>query len=138
MKVILSILLLFLLTSYTTQENNVEGLKIKFKKVTNVYSMPKGPGAIEIFPSEGMIFKMVQLTLSNEGTKECRFNFKEVYISTQKDSLYSFSFFYGFSSSKTKINPQKKIDRIVYFEFPENENPKELFIEDKVFKIVVE
>jgi hypothetical protein len=138
MKVILPIILIFLLTSFRIQENNVDGLKIKFRKVANVYSMPSGPGGIQMFPSEGMTFKMLKLILSNDGTKDCTFNFNDVYISTKKDSLYSFSFFYGFSNPETKIKPQKEIDRIVYFEFPEDENPKELFIEDKRYKIKVE
>lgn len=138
-KVILPIILIFLLTSFKIRENNLDGLKIKIRKVTNVYSLPSRENSNwQIFPNDGMTFKMLKLTLSNEGNKDCTFNFKDTYISTQKDSLYRFSCFYGFSSSETKIKPHKEITRIVYFEFPESENPKELFIEDKRFKIEVE
>lgn len=139
LKIIVPVLAILLLTGFTIQENNVDGLKIKFRKMTNVYTMPsKNNGDWPIYPNEGMTFKMLKLTLLNEGDKECTFNFKDTYISSQKDSLYRFSFFYGFSDAKTKIKPKKEISRIVYFEFPENENPKELFIEDKRFKIEVE
>lgn len=141
LKIILPTLLIFLLTSFRNQENNIEGLKIKFNKVSNVafsdiYNKDFGSFPVGKF-REGN-YKMLKLTLSNEGNKDCTFNFKDTYISTQKDSLYRFSFFYGYSLFKTKIKPQKEITRIAYYEFPDNDNPKELFIEDRRFTIKVE
>ena len=141
-KIIASTLLIFLITSFKNQENNIEGLKIKFTKVTDVSftnvnsSTSFNSNNFGKFP-EGN-YKMLKVTLTNEGNKDCTFNFKDTYISTQKDSLYRFSFFYGYSGFKTHIKPQKEITRIAYYEFPEDENPKELFIEDKRFIIKVE
>lgn len=141
LKIILPTLLIFLLTSFRNQENDIEGLKIKFNKVSNVAFLDiynKDFGSFPVGKFREGNYKMLKLTLSNEGNKDCTFNFKDTYISTQKDSLYRFSFFYGYSLFKTKIKPKKEITRIAYYEFPEDDDPKDLFIEDRRFTIKVE
>ena len=151
MKSILLIILVFLITSFSVQENNIEGLKIRFKKVSEkeIIESPGGfysPGP-NIPPSyrppvhaiEGMKLVKLNLILKNEGTKDCNFNFDDVYISTEQDSLYQFDGFggnFGFNKSETVIKPQKEIKRIATFLFPENAKPKELFIENRRFKII--
>jgi hypothetical protein len=133
-------ILLLVITGFTVQENNVDGLSIKFRKVSEDYLKPGIPnGKYLVAPieaSQGMKFVKLKLTLKNEGQKDCVFDFADVYISTEKDSLYRFlEFQQYFVGTKTKIKPQKEIKRIVLFEFPEKEKPKELFIEDKRYKI---
>lgn len=140
MKSILSVITLFLILSFTFQENNVDGLTIKFRKVSEDYlipGIPNGPySSMPIGASDGMKFVKLHLTLKNESEKECLFDFNNVYISTEEDSLYIFYGFQGyFIRTKTIIKPNKEVKRIVLFEFPENAKPKELFIEDKRYLI---
>jgi hypothetical protein len=162
MKMIFYGLLLFLILSFTVQEYNVEGLNIEFKKVTyvslymydgqsltfgNNYSngtanslvITKAP---EI-PNEGFIFEKLKLILTNTGKADCMFDLNNVFISTKRDSLYPFSFTdnrlltrLGIKSQTIiKIEPNKSITKTIYFEFPDNEEPKELYIENRKFKI---
>ncbi|MEO8237209.1 MAG: hypothetical protein ABI793_05070 [Flavobacterium sp.] len=136
-------LLFFYLSFSYCQENNVEGLTIKFKKVSEDYmipGIPNGPyGSMPIAANEGMKFVKLKISMTNEGNINCIFNFDDVYISTEQDSLYRFYKFQGyFVNSITKIKPQKEISRILLFEFPDKMTPKELFIEDKRYKIIVE
>ncbi|MCR4032344.1 MULTISPECIES: hypothetical protein [Flavobacterium] len=132
-----------LFVSNLFSQSNVEGLTIKFKKISEDYIIPgqaNGPlGASLIEAREGMKFVKLKVTLKNEGTKNCVFNFEDVYISTEQDSLYRFHSFQGyFVSAATKIKPQKEIDRILLFEFDDKMTPKELFIEDKRYRIIQE
>ena len=133
-------LLLLVITGFTVQENNVDGLSIKFRKISEDYLKPGKPNGLflvePVEASQGMKFVKLKLTLKNEGQKDCVFDFADVYISTEKDSLYRFIEFQPyFTGTKTKIKPQKEIKRTVLFEFPEKSKPKELFIEDKRYKI---
>ena len=92
-KPILSVLLLFSIVSFTIQENNVDGLSVKFRSVSEDYlipGIPIGPPYYSTPPipsSEGMKFVKLKLTLKNDGSKDCLFNFDDVYISTENDSL---------------------------------------------------
>ena len=162
MKIILYGLLLFLILSFTTQEYNVESLNIEFKKVTyvslymydgqllaygnnyrngtaNSLMITKAP---EI-PHEGFIFEKLKLILTNTGKVDCMFDLNNVFISTKSDSLYPFSFTdnrlltrMGIRSQTTiTIEPNKSITKTIYFEFPDNEEPKELYIENRKFSI---
>ena len=135
MKPIVSLFLLFVFSGFVNPENNVAGLTVKFRKVSEDYIVPLA-GAIPIEAGAGMKFVKLKLTLRNEGTEDCTFNFEEVYISTEQDSLYRFFKFQGyFVKAQTRIKPKKDIDRMVIFEFPINAKPKELFIEDKKYAI---
>jgi hypothetical protein len=134
------LLVTFVFIGFTVQENNVDGLRIEFRKVSEDYvkpGIPNGPYPVAMIEaSEGMKFVKLKLTLKNVGKKTCVFDFADVYISTQKDSLYRFLEFQTyFVSTKTKIKPQKEIKRVILFEFPDHEKPKELFIEDKRYTI---
>lgn len=135
------VLALFIIAGFTVQENSVEGLTIQFRKISESSFIPGEPnGTIAVFPeeaSEGMKFVKLKLTLKNNGTKDCIFDFSDVYISNEQDTLYRFLKFQGyFTSTKTKIKPKKEIDRIILFEFPETSKPKELFIENKRYPII--
>ncbi|MEO7975843.1 hypothetical protein [Flavobacterium sp.] len=101
---------------------------------------PNGPyGLTPIAAIEGMKFVKLKISMKNEGTKNCLFNFDDVYISTGQDSLYRFYGFQGyFVNSNTKIKPQREITRTVIFDFPDGMKPKEMFIEDKRYKIIEE
>ena len=139
-----SFFLLFFYFSFSyCQENNVDGLTIKFNKVYEDYmipGIPNGPyGSFPIAAIEGMKFVKLKISMKNEGAKNCLFNFDDVYISTEQDSLYRFYGFQGyFVNSTTKIKPQKEITRTAIFEFPDGMTPKEMFIEDKRYKIIEE
>ncbi len=145
-------LLIFLVLSFTVQEYNVEGLNIEFKKVTYVslymYDGQRAANTLMItktpeIPHEGFIFEKLKLILTNTGKADCIFNLNNVFISTKSDSLYPFSFTdnrlltrLGIESQTTiKIEPNKSITKTIYFEFPDNEEPKELYIENRKFKI---
>lgn len=84
--------------------------------------------------NEGMMFVKLKLTFKNEGSKDF-FNMDDVYISTPQDSLYRFYSLQGNAATETIIKPKKEIKRILYFEFPNDVKPKELFIENKRFVI---
>ena len=130
----------------------MDGLTIKFNKVYEDYMIPgiprtpgtplisNGPlGSLPIAAIEGMKFVKLKMSIKNLGAKNCLFNFDDVYISTEQDSLYRFYGFQGyFLKSITKIKPQKEITRIAIFEFPDGMVPKEMFIEDKRYKIIEE
>lgn len=136
------LLVVFLMIGgFNIENSNIEGLNIQFKNISEDYMRPgpaNGPmGSMPIEASEGMKFIKLKLTLKNEGDKDCIFDFADVYISTEQDSLYRFLKFQAyFTNTKTKIKPKKEIDRIVLFEFPDKAKPKELFIEDKRYKII--
>lgn len=138
---IILLTLFFIVAGFKIENSNIEGLIIKFRKVSEDYMRPGPPngsmGSMPIEAAEGMKFVKLKLTLKNEGEKDCIFDFADVYISTEQDSLYRFLKFQAyFTSTKTKIKPKKEIDRIVLFEFPDKAKPKELFIEDKRYKII--
>lgn len=146
---ILSVLLI--MAANFREENNVEGLTVKFRKVSEDYMIPGSPydGAVRgsngfaspmpVGTDEGMKFVKLKLTLKNEGAEDCTFDFNGVYISTEQDSLYPFLKFQDYlTGTKTKIKPNKEIKRIAIFEFPDKATPKELFIEDKRYKIIEE
>lgn len=131
------------LVSFKIPDSDVKGLKVKFRKVSEnnfIPGPPNGPlSASPIFADEGMKYVKLKLTLINESEEDCVFDFDDVYISTEQDSLYRFLKFQAyFTGTKTKIRPHNEIDRIALFEFPEDAKPKELFIEDKRYKIVEE
>lgn len=139
-KIIILSLLFFIVAGFK-DGNNIEGLTIKFRKISEDYMRPDSPngpmGSMPIEAAEGMKFVKLKLTLKNQGEKDCIFDFANVYISTEQDSLYRFLKFQAyFTGTKTKIKPNKEIDRIVLFEFPDKASPKELFIEDKRYKII--
>jgi hypothetical protein len=148
MRLFFGCFLMFFLVSFSiNQESNIEGLVIKFNKVSEDYvipGVPNGPyGASPIVAGEGMKFVKLKITLENKGNKNCTFNFDDIYISTEQDSLYRIYIFPKyfpkyFISSDAKIKPQKEITRSIFFEFPDKMTPKELFIEDKRYKIVEE
>lgn len=136
---ILSVILIALM-SFNSQDYSIHGLTITFKKISEDYIRPDAPigpmGSRPIEAAEGMKFVKLKLTLKNLGEKDCTFDFKDVYLSTQQDSLYRFLTFQSyFKGTKTKIKPNKELDRIILFEFPDNASPKELFIEDKRYAV---
>lgn len=140
-KMIVLFTLFIIIAAFKIENSAIDGLHIKFRKVSEDYMRPGSPngplGSMPIAAAEGMKFVKLKLTLKNEGEKDCIFDFENVYISTEQDSLYRFLKFQDyFTSTKTKIKPKKEIDRIVLFEFPDNAKPKELFIEDKRYKII--
>ena len=145
MKVILSGLLFLLLTGFAVQENNVDGLAVTFKKISEDYIISIViPGAMSSYvytdmieAHEGMMFVKMKLILKNEGNKDCVFNMDDVYISTPQDSLCRFYRFQGEYASETIIKPKKEIKRILYFEFPNDVKPTALFIENKRYPIRV-
>ncbi|MHA3786933.1 DUF4352 domain-containing protein [Flavobacterium hauense] len=153
-KIFLLLTLLIIIASGFRADNNVEGLSVTFRKVsedyvisvtTNNYSMngpgvPKGvSGTQPHLADEGMKFVKLKLTLRNDGDKDCTFDFADVYISTEQDTLYPFLTMQTyFARTKIKIKPHKEIDRIVLFEFPDKAKPKELFIEDRRYPIIEE
>jgi hypothetical protein len=139
-KIIILSIVLLIVTGFKV-DSNVEGLTIKFREISEDYMRPGPPngpmGSMPIEAEEGMKFVKLKLTLKNQGKKDCIFDFEDVYISTEQDSLYRFLNLQAyFTSTKTKIKPNKEIDRIVLFEFPDKATPKELFIEDKRYKII--
>lgn len=134
------LVIILALMSFSSQEHNVEGLTITFKKISEDYIRPDAPngpmGSRPIEAAEGMKFVKLKLTLKNQSEKECTFDFNDVYLSTQQDSLYRFLTFQSyFTGTKTKIKPNKELDRIILFEFPDTATPKELFIEDKRYSV---
>lgn len=146
MKAILSGFLFLMLTGFTVQENNVDGLAVTVRRISADYIIskpianPMGPSYVYsniIEASEGMMFVKMKLTFKNEGSKDCVFNMDEVYISTPQDSLYRFHSFQGEYASETVIKPQKQLKRILYFEFPNDVKPTALFIENKRYSIQV-
>ncbi|TGD58479.1 hypothetical protein [Flavobacterium humi] len=147
MKAILSGFLFLMLTGFAVLENNVEGLTVTFRKISEDYiileSIPNSMRPSYVYSNmieanENMMFVKMKLIFKNEGTKDCVFNMDDVYISTPQDSLYRFHSFQGKYDSQTVIKPQKQIKRILYFEFPNDVTPKELFIENRRFPIRVE
>lgn len=134
-------MLFIIVTGFKAENSSIEGLNIKFRKVSEDYMRPGVPiplmQPMPIEAAEGMKFVKLKLTLKNEGEKDCIFDFADVYISSEQDTLYRFLKFQAyFTDTKTKIKPKKEIDRIVLFEFPDKSTPKELFIEDKRYKII--
>jgi hypothetical protein len=136
-------LIVIAITSFKIANANVNGLSVKFRRISESNTIPGPPmGPISsppIYADEGMKYIRLKLTLENTGDEECVFDFDDVYISTEQDSLYRFLKLEAyFTGTKTKIKPHKKIDRIALFEFPETARPKELFIEDKRYTIIKE
>jgi hypothetical protein len=135
--------LLLFLSAVNAQENNVEGLKITFKKVSEDYASSISAGwgtpSVPIDALEGMKLVKLQLTLKNEGQKDCRFDFYDVYLSTEKDSLYRFvTFLPSLRKTTVILKPNEEIKKKILFEFPDNATPNELFIEDKKYKVIEE
>ncbi|TPG38475.1 DUF4352 domain-containing protein [Flavobacterium pectinovorum] len=140
-KMMALLMLFIIIAGFKIENSSIEGLNIEFRKVSEDYvrpGVPMGPmGSTPILAADGMKFVKLKLTLRNDGEKDCVFDFEDVYISTEQDSLYRFLKFQAyFTDTKTKIKPKKEIDRIVLFEFPDNAKPKELFIEDKRYQII--
>ena len=143
MKLILSFLSVVLFSSISFgQENNVEGLTIEFVKVSEDYVHhigglgPSYPG-LALYAIDGMKYVKIKMRLKNEGSKNCIFNFDDVYVSTEQDSLYRFYKIFKNEDNTVKIKPQKEITKFMLVEFPDERTPKELFIEDKRYKISV-
>jgi hypothetical protein len=141
MKLILSFLSVVLFSSISfSQENNVEGLTIEFIKVSEDYVYQSygfsnmGSG---IYAIDGMKFVKIKMRLKNEGSKNCIFNFDDVYVSTEQDSLYRFYKIFKNEDNSVIIKPQKAVTKFMLVEFPDERTPKELFIEDKRYKISV-
>ncbi len=138
-KILIVLTGLIFLTSFTQEENNVVGLDIKFRKISEDYLKPGTPnGPYMVMPveaAEGMKFVKLKMTFTNHGTKDCIFILADSYISTQKDSLYRAI---DLTGQKTKIKPGKETKISVLYEFPDKDTPKEFFIEDRRFQIVVE
>ncbi|KFF02230.1 hypothetical protein [Flavobacterium hydatis] len=142
-KITILLMLFIIVTGFKAENSSIEGLSIKFEKVSEDYMRPGDPiplmPRIPIEAAEGMKFVKLKLTLKNEGEKDCIFDFADVYISSEQDSLYRFVKLQAyFIDTKTKIKPKKEIYRIALFEFPDKLEPKELFIEDKRYKIIEE
>lgn len=143
MKLILSFLSVILFSSISfSQENNVEGLTIEFVKVSedyvyNLSSFNAGYLGSALYAIDGMKFVKIKMRLKNEGNKNCIFNFDDVYVSTEQDSLYRFYKIFKNEDNTVKIKPQKEITKSMLVEFPDERTPKELFIEDKRYKISV-
>lgn len=138
---VLSVLFIIITGFETNRNNNVDGLSVKFRKVSEDYVIdtPTIIGNSKTIASNEMKFVKLKLTLRNESEKDCVFDFADVYISTEKDSLYRFLKFQAYlTSTAIKIKPHKEIDRIALFEFPDKAKPKELFIEDKRYTIAEE
>lgn len=153
---LLLLMLAFLTAGFKVNYYDVDGLSVKFRKVSEDYVMQGGiqqigdgkinPGSalppnqtVPVYAEDGMKFVKLKLTLINNGNKNCVFDFADVYISTEQDSLYRLVKLQSyFGNTKTKIKPGKEIDRIAFFEFPDKAKPKELFIEDKRYTIKVE
>jgi hypothetical protein len=153
-------LLLLLILGFTVQENNVDGLRIEFKKVTYVSSysydgtsyLEKNKNPLTLLkkeremPHEGFIFEKLKLKLTNVGKTDCIFDCNHIFISTKKDSLYPFSFtdnriLTGMglnTATQVKIQPNETITKTLYFEFPDDEAPNEIYIENRKFKIIKE
>nr|WP_315238206.1 hypothetical protein [uncultured Flavobacterium sp.] len=123
-------------------QNNVEGLTIRFIKLSEDYVYPgAGYGRFDSSsPSaaDGMIFMNISIKMKNEGNKDCVFNLDDAYVSTEQDSLYRFYRCYRIEDNSVKIRPQKEMTRAVVVQFPDKMTPKELFIEDKRYKIILE
>lgn len=156
MKLILSFLSIVFFNSISfSQENNVDGLTIEFIKISedyvhhpNAYNIsyftspshivPLPHMASEIYATDGMKFIKIKIKFKNEGNKNCIFNLDDVYVSTEQDSLYRFYKYYRDEDNSVKIKPQKEVTKVVLVQFPDESMPKELFIEDKRYKIIVE
>ena len=130
----------FVLNSFS--QNNVDGLTVRFIKLSEDYVYPgAGYGRFDSnSPSaaDGMIFMNITIKMKNEGNKDCVFNLDDVYVSTEQDSLYRFYRCYTTEDNSVKIRPQKEMTRAVIVEFPDGMTPKELFIEDKRYKLILE
>ncbi len=141
MKILLSLLLTCIFTNFTTHKNSIEGLDVKFRKVTEAYIITRTypiAGSLSVTPDKGFKYVKLKLTLKNTGNNECNLELADTYISTEKDSLYPFYCLEGtMTNTKTRIKPSKEVNRNVYFVFPEHAKPIELFIEDRRFKIEV-
>lgn len=139
MRKIIFILLVFTLTSFSKQENNVQGLTLEFKKISEDYVYPflgRGSSLKPIsYANEGMKYVELKVIFKNSGSNQCIFNLDDVFLSTEKDSLYRT--FENFYNNKTKIKPQKKKTERIIFEIPNESKPNELFIEDRKFKIIL-
>ena len=150
MKTRLLFLFIFIITNLFSQENNVEGLTVEFKSITydTISFTDKKiiPGfafreriitSKDVIAPKGMIFLGLRVVFKNDGIKNCRFSLKDIYLSTEQDSLYQFVTLEGMHDFDTKIKPEKKIGRVLIFEFPEKAIPKELFIEDRRYKVLI-
>lgn len=150
MKKVLLLLLLFIAAGFAIPGNNVDGLTVEFKSITDdtiaftdkKITMGYKVGeriytGTEVTAHKGMKFLGIRVVFKNEGVKNCEFNLKDIYLSTEQDSLYQFVTLQGWHDDNTKIKPNKKISRTLIFEFPEKAIPKELFIEDKRYKVAL-
>ena len=135
MKKIIFLLFVLVLTSFSKQENNVDGLALEFKKKSEDYVFGDHYSNLS-YAKEGMKFVNLKIVFMNNGSNTCAFNLDDVFISTEKDSLYRT--FENFYNMKTKIKPQKKKTERIIFEIPNESKPNELYIEDKKFKIIIE
>lgn len=158
LKKLLPLLTLLLFSYGFISKGSIDGLKITFRDVyedkeflneneitntANGISSSGIPNNITSYPllytpNDGMKFVVLDMTLENTGTSDCKFDLKDIYISTEKDSLYPLLGMTGRLSTATKIKPTKKLKRSCYFEIPKNAQPNELYIEDRKIKILKE
>lgn len=146
LNLIISLVVIVSTCYISSNRSNIEGLTVKFRKVSEDYvrsgdrdyNFPYGT-AMPVYADEGWKFVKLKLKLKNEGKTDCIFNFNDIYLSTEQDSLYRRLETTGISTgNETKIKPGKEIKRTVLFEFPDKATPKELFIEDKRYAVIEE
>lgn len=130
--------LLFLLY-LTSCPLHVDGLSVSFLGMSSNPDFMRydrvNNTAHQLFPHEGMVFVSLRGTYKNNGVKTCDFDLKDAYLSTEKDSLYPLYSLESRTDTKVRIKPGKQVNRVLVFEFPEKEKVKELFIEDKRFRV---
>lgn len=142
-KVLISLLLTLSVASLTAQQSNIEGMKVEFKAITEdsivavAQSLHTIDGNNTITAQAGMKFVRLRIHFKNEGAETCMFDVSNTYISTEKDSLYQYTAQESGQIEAIFLKPQKSIQRTLIYQFPKNENPKELFIEDKRYKIIL-
>lgn len=142
-KIIILLLLLVSFASFTVQQSDIEGLRVEFKAITEdtivaaAQSINTIDGDNTITAQAGMKFIRLRIGFKNEGSETCMFDVSNTYISTGKDSLYQFTAQESRQMEVVFLKPQKSIQRTLIYQFPKNENPKELFIEDKRYKIIL-
>lgn len=125
MKKTILILFLSINTFSFSQESKLENLNVEIINWTDVGSVfgfnPNNPSNTK-YAQEGMSFIMIKLRITNNGQNLINIDFNDVYLSDSQGKKHPFSFFYGFSSKKLELKSGKKVKKIIYFEFP-NEEP---------------
>ena len=115
------------------QNPDFKHLEVKFLKIVQPYSN-SSIGATESFKKRNSK-TMLKLNLINNGKTHININFNNVYALDRLNNAYPVYFSNPLASKKKTIKPHKSLKHTLFFDFPHNQQPVILMIEDRKFRL---